>query len=205
MNTKLWRRWLLLSVLVLCAGRAIGQDAPRNTKYPQQILLIRHAEKTGDKDDVHLSEPGKERAKVLAKLFTKTDKGPAPFPIPDFIIAAHDSKDSQRPRQTVTPLAMYLKLPLDDTYYSSAKAGKKGAAELRDELFKNPKYAGKTVLISWRHSKLPDLARVLKADNAPETWGDNVYDRVWQINYDDTGKATFVDRPQRLMPKDAEK
>ena len=200
-----WRRWIFVAVLVLGAGRAAGQEATKNTKFPQQIMLIRHAEKTGKKGDAQLSETGTERAKMLPQLFTKSDKAPAPFPTPDFLFAAHDSQDSERPRVTVLPLATHLKMPIDDNYYSSIKPGKKGAADLRDELFKSPKYAGKTILISWRHSKLPDLAKTLKADTAPTTWGDDVYDRVWQITYDDLGKATFVDRPQRLMPKDSAK
>ena len=34
---------------------------------------------------------------------------------------------------------------------------------------------------------------------------DTVFDRVWQITYDDQGNATFRDRPQRLLPGDSEK
>jgi hypothetical protein len=75
--------------------------------------------------------------------------------------------------------------------------------ELRDELFGNAKYFGKTILISWRHSTLPELARTLDASNVPAKWTDEVFDRVWQINYDDQGRATFRDRPQRLLAKDA--
>jgi YD repeat-containing protein len=32
-----------------------------------------------------------------------------------------------------------------------------------------------------------------------------VFDRVWQLSYDDAGRVTFRDRPQRLLPRDAEK
>jgi broad specificity phosphatase PhoE len=203
---------LLLSVLAIglwhgSSGEPAQAQAP-SQKYPKLILIIRHAEKTGVKEDIHLSEPGKERAKQLPLLFEKSAKRTDPLPRPDFIFAAKDSKNSQRPRETVVHLAKQFKLPIDDTYHSTAPAKDPkapGAAELRDELFKNPKYAGKTILISWRHGVLPELARTLKATNAPTKWGDEVYDRVWKITYDDAGKAEFVDLPQRLMPGDAMK
>jgi broad specificity phosphatase PhoE len=199
---------ILLSVLALGPGQCrLAAQAPSQT-YPKLIMIIRHAEKTGSKDDIHLSDAGKERAKLLPLLFEKAQKRPEPLPIPDFIFAARDSKNSQRPRATVEHLASKFKLPVNDDFHSTVPAKDpkaKGAAELRDELFKEPKYAGKTILICWRHGVLPELARKLKATNAPTKWGDDVYDRVWKITYDTAGKAQFVDAPQQLMPGDAAK
>jgi hypothetical protein len=188
-----------------------------NTKWPQQVLIIRHAEKTGEKDDIHLSREGKERAEVLYRLFVASKDRPAPFPTPDFVFAAIRHKVSQRPLETVTPLAERLKLPINQTYDSklSSKVSKKGVKdnaaknpgplELRDEIFGQPKYYGKVILVSWRHSTISDLAKALKASNVPAKWEDHDFDRVWQISYDDQGNATFLDRPQRLLPGDAEK
>jgi hypothetical protein len=199
-------------------GRAPAQDEPRkNTRCPQQVLIIRHAEKTGDKADVHLSGQGRERAEVLYRLFVASKDRPDPFPTPDFIIAASNASDSQRPLETVTPLAMRLKLPINDTYQSKlppasgpddgkdSTAKAPGMLALRDALFGEPKYFGKTILVSWRHSTLPELAKTLKASKVPAKWEDNVFDRVWQITYDDQGNAGFRDRPQRLLPGDMEK
>jgi hypothetical protein len=206
---------VLLSVVVLCltGSRSSADGEPKkNTKYPQTILIIRHAEKTGDKDDIHLAKQGQERAEVLYQLFVKSKERPDPFPTPDFIFAASEHKDSQRPVETVTPLAKKLKLTINDHYDNKLppkdakeKPKKDGMAELSKELFGESKYAGKTILISWRHSTLPELATTLKAEKVPEKWDDAVFDRVWQINYDDEGHATFRDRPQRLLPKDSEK
>jgi hypothetical protein len=192
-----------------------GIWAKKNTKFPQNVLLIRHAEKTGEKEDVHLSKPGKERAEVLEQLFVASRDRPEPFPTPDFIFAAAAHKDSQRPVETVTPLARKLKLSIVDRYDSKLPASQNGAGqkapkeegmtELRDELFGSSKYFGKTVLVSWRHSTLPELAKTFKAGKVPEKWEDKVFDRVWQISYDDEGNATFRDRPQRLLPGDLEK
>jgi hypothetical protein len=101
--------------------RAEG-EVKKNTKYPQYILIIRHAEKTGAKEDVHLSREGKERAEVLERLFTATADRPDPFPTPDFLFAAHHHKDSQRPVETLTPLARKLGLPILDRYDSKLPA-----------------------------------------------------------------------------------
>jgi hypothetical protein len=210
----------VLSVAVAWFGsnRAPAQDESRkNTRYPHQVLIIRHAEKTGDKADVHLSGQGQERARVLYQLFVASRDRPDPFPTPDFIFAASNSRDSQRPLETVTPLAQRLRLPVNETYESKLPAapgpadGKdstangRGMLALRDALFGESKYFGKTILVSWRHSTIPELAKTLKASKVPAKWEDNVFDRVWQITYDDQGNAGFRDRPQRLLPGDAEK
>jgi hypothetical protein len=210
----------VLSVVGVWFGgsRAPAQDgAGKNTRYPQQVLIIRHAEKTGDKADVHLSGQGRERALVLYQLFVPSKGRPDPFPTPDFIFAASNAKDSQRPLETVTPLAMRLKLPINDTYQSKLPVASgpddlkddpakgPGMVALRDTLFGQPKYFGKTILVAWRHTTIPELAKTLKAGKVPAKWDDNVFDRVWQIAYDDQGNADFRDRPQRLLPGDAEK
>jgi hypothetical protein len=213
----------LAAVLAVVGAGFSGTKAPAegeirtNTKYPQHILIIRHAEKTGDKGDVHLSKLGKERAEVLDQLFVASKDRPNPFPRPDFIFAASHHKDSQRPLETVTLLAKKLNLsinnrydnkltPAPDTTNDKKKAARKeGMQELRDEIFGTPKYYGKTILVVWRHSTMSELAKTLKANKVPPKWADKVFDRVWQITYDDEGNATFRDRPQRLLPGDAEK
>jgi hypothetical protein len=114
--------------------------------------------------------------------------------------------------ETVTPLAKKLKLTINQSYDSKLPAALKkepgkgsSMLELRDEIFGNEKYFGKTILISWRHGTICELAKTFKANNAPAKWDDNVFDRVWHITYDDKGSAVFRDRPQRLFPGDAEK
>ncbi|MCE9567388.1 MAG: histidine phosphatase family protein [Planctomycetes bacterium] len=168
--------------------------------FPRQILIVRHAEKPPDVAmSVDLSAEGRDRAAALPKLFEKSEKRPTPFAVPDFIFAAKDSGKSHRPVQTVTPLTKQLKLPIDATFSND------DPAKLADELFGNAKYAGKTILISWRHSSIAALAQKLNATGFPENWKDSVFDRVWQITFDEKGKATFVDRPQQLMPGDSAK
>jgi hypothetical protein len=207
---------VLAAVALFRAPVPAEGGAGQDHAYPQTVLLIRHAEKTGDKTDVHLSGRGKERAEVLDRLFVASKERPDPFPKPDFIFAACHHKDSQRPTETVALLARRLNLPVNDRYDSklppapgpngeNKNPANAGTAELRDELFGSPRYSGKTVLIAWRHSTLPELARTLKAGDVPDKWRDEIFDRVWQITYDGQGRATFRDRPQRLLPGDADK
>ena len=191
----------LFIAAIAFSPRAEGQaKEDKKLTYPRQILIIRHAEKlTGDAKSPELAPDGKERAAILEKIFEKSEKRPMPFPTPDFIFAAKNSEKSHRPVLTVTPLAKKLKLPINSDFNND------DPTKIADEIFGNAKYADKTVLISWRHNSIIPLAQKLKATGLPESWKDEVYDRVWQITYDEKGNAKWVDRPQQLMPKDPEK
>jgi len=184
------RRFLLvvlLAVVSLVAGRAaVGQP-------PATVLLIRHAEKLTD-GRMDLSPVGFERAKALPQLFGSA-AAPHNLPRPDFLFATHVSKKSNRPVETITPLAEALKLPIssdfaDDDYASLAK------------LLLSGKYAGKVVLVAWHHGKLPEFAAALGATPPYTPWPDTQFDRVWRIDYRD-GKATLADLAQGLLPGDS--
>src|SRR5262249_1830559 len=176
---------------------------------PRQILIIRHAEKPKKAGDVHLSEQGKQRADQLIGPFTASPRRRGPVPQPDFIFATHDTDNSSRPKETVTPLADKLGVPVNTDFYN--KEGKSGIRGLSDRLWTRKKYAGKTVLVCWHHGTMPDLALELlrRAANAkavlkavPQKFPDRRFDLVWQITFDKHGNATFTVRPQRLLPDD---
>jgi hypothetical protein len=193
-----------VAILLLAAsGPGLTADVPvaKPSPYPKLVLLVRHAEKPlpDEPFSAHLTPLGQERARALPALFKASGARPRPFPTPDFLFAAQDTDKSHRPVETIAPLAKFLKLPVNQEYQTAE------TKKLADAILGNPKYAGKIVLVSWRHSKIPELARAFGATNAPAKWQGSVYDRVWQISYDAAGKATFVDRPQRLMPKDSDK
>jgi hypothetical protein len=162
------------------------------------VLLIRHAEKPPEgADSVHLSPEGKRRAERLHRLFEAPARGPNLFRTPDYVFVAANSKHSHRPVETVAPLARRLKLDIDTRYKDE------DFAKLAHATFHDPKYTGKTVLICWHHGDLPQLARRLKAADAPGAWKGHVFDRVWEITYNEQGKAAFRDRPQQLLPGDS--
>jgi hypothetical protein len=178
----------------------VGQAGVNNKTYPRQVLIIRHAEKPSEEaNSVDLSPEGKKRAGALYQLFEGSEKRPSPFPTPDFIFAARDSRHSHRSVQTVTPLASKLKRPVH------ADIKNEDFARLVYDIFHNPRYAGKTILICWHHGTAPQLAHALQVAEAPNLWKGSVFDRVWQIVYDEQGKATFRDRPQQLLPGDSDR
>src|SRR6478672_2317427 len=73
--------------------------APHPNGGPSRIILMRHADKPDDPDDPDLSAAGVARAEHLATYI------PQIFGKPDYIIATARSKHSDRPLETVVPLA----------------------------------------------------------------------------------------------------
>lgn len=183
-------------VAVLLAASAGCSLAAEPKSHPKAVLLIRHAEKPDDGDDIHLSAAGKRRAEALPGLFQKTAARPDPFPTPDFIFAAGQSKHSNRSAETVAPLAKELKLDVND------RTDNDDFAHVAEVLFAKPKYAGRTVLVCWHHGKIPELLHALGVDPKPKKVDDGAFDRVWVVTFDEQGRAKLAVRPQALMPGD---
>lgn len=116
---------------------------------PNKVLLMRHAEKSGDPMGPHLSDPGQVRAQLLA------DYIPTTFGTPDFVFAAALSKRSARSYETVVSLAKKIGVPIDATFADQDYAA------LATELLSKPEYSGKIgshLLASWEHSVSCPLA-----------------------------------------------
>src|SRR5437588_7921006 len=113
---------------------------------PQQILLMRHAEKPGDPTDPDLSVQGVARAKQLA------DYIPDNFGQPDFIFATALSRHSARPYQTVEPLSLKINVPIDATNADQDYGA------LASELLSDSRYSQKRIVICWHHGNIPSLA-----------------------------------------------
>ncbi len=177
-----------LSAWLESVRRAFSQQPAR----PKLIFLIRHGEKTGKKNDIHLNARGEDRAEALLKLF------PAVFPAPDFIFATKATANSNRPVETVMPLAKALGLTVQ------AKFANDEAPLLARELLTNTSYAGKTLLICWHKGKIPALAAALGAEGKLPEWTDQHYDRIWRLEYAPSGSVGFANLPQHLLPGDAE-
>jgi hypothetical protein len=190
-------------LLVVCLSPISSAQQParsKSKKMPAMILLVRHAEKPADEENSpHLSALGKKRAAALPELFRGTKQRPSPLPLPDLIFAAKSSKNSQRPVETVALLAQQLRLPVIADYDDETDVDR-----LVTDLLNDPRYAGKKILICWRHDSLADLAHKLGASDAPDSWKKDVFDRVWQLDYSKDGKVTFQDRPQLLLSGDSE-
>ena len=178
----------VLAALLLLLGAAAAQAvsnpelddssetaAPeRNGDGPARIILMRHADKPDDPDDPDLSPAGMTRAEKLANYIPQT------FGKPDIIIATARSKHSDRPAETVAPLAKVLGVPVQHDIKD------KDFEELVDQLFSNPDYRGKTVVVCWHHGSLPDIAALLgaPAGTYPDPWPDETFNVILDFRYD---------------------
>ncbi len=181
----------LSSCAVDCGGRSLRTNQA-TAQPPATILLIRHAEKLSD-GRIDLSPTGFQRAKLLPKVFAG---GARPdLPTPQVLFASHESAHSNRPVQTVTPLAKALHLPADDRFSNGDYAGLAVA-------LLSGKYAGEVVLVVWHHGSIPQLATALGATPPYSPWPEQQYDRIWRIDYNN-GKATLQDLPYALLSDDS--
>jgi hypothetical protein len=182
-------RFLLLSCLLLVLPSVQGQVS----QPPATILIVRHAEKLTD-GRLDLSPVGFKRAALLPDLFVPAGVR-SDLPLPQVLIATGQSAHSNRPVETITPLAAALNLPIDSSVLNE-DYGALAASLL------SGRYAGKVVLVSWHHGKIPALATALGAKVPYAVWPEGQFDRVWRIDYVG-GKAVLKDLPQRLMPGDS--
>ncbi len=162
--------------------------------FPAQILIIRHGEKPGDPgtdnsaDGPDLSTRGYERAGALAPYI------PATFTKPDFLFATQASANSNRPVETITPLALAINVSINSDY------DEKHYAKLASDILKSEQYAGKTLLICWHHGTIPDLTKALLGKPPADKWPSTVFDRVWQIAYP-TANGKSKDLPVTNIPQ----
>lgn len=195
-----------------------------STTGPETIYLIRHGEKLGDpsSDDdgvPDLSLQGSARAVALPSLFVPADpglscvlaagsgdlsaqykptqvQGSSPrFKAPAFIFATAASSESNRPIETVTPLATALGLSI------AAPFADKDYAKLATEVTTGSTYQGAVVLVCWHHGNLPNLAEAFGIAKPPG-WPGTVFDRVWEIDFD-ASPPTLTDQPQQLLYSDS--
>lgn len=173
-------------------GAAAAQQGDVTSKAPSIILLMRHAEKPlTDSKDPNLSPEGFKRAQALPKLFLD-----GTLPRPDFLFASAPSKHSNRPAETIAPLAQALNLKINEDYedIESGPLAKK---------ILSGKYAGKVVVIAWHHGEIPNVAQDLGVTDAPKKWDADVFDQIWKIQYVD-GKAVMTVLHEHLMPGDSQ-
>ena len=100
--------------------------------------------------------------------------------------------------ETVQPLARAVHEKVLDEYADA------DFAKLAHELLTDPKYSGKTILICWHHGEIPTLAKALGANDAPDKWKGEEFDRVWELTFAD-GQVRFKNLPEKALPGDSEK
>jgi hypothetical protein len=163
---------------------------------PAQVMIIRHAEKP--ESGPHLSPEGVERARGLVSFFTQ-NQSVLQFGVPVAIYAAEPAAEGKSVRsiETVTPLAQHLGLQIKTDLTSSETTA------LANAVLSNPAYNGKSVLICWPHSEIPQIATAFGVQSAPAKWPGEVFDRVWMITFNANGTPQFANLPQRVLPGDS--
>ena len=155
---------------------------------PARLVVMRHAEKSGDKRDPHLNLPGRRRAEALVEYI------PATFGTPEFLLAARTSLKSRRPVETLEPFSAALRLEIRSKFDDGE------SASLIAHLSEKKRYRGKLGVICWRHSDLPRLLKSLGAPPGtfPEPWPEDDYTTILDLTYTGNG-AVHVRRVQMDM------
>ena len=172
------------------------------------VMIIRHAEKpdgtapgideNGDEDDSSLTTVGWERAHALVDLFDPPHgTPPSPLARPDRIYAAGvtDDGEGQRTRETVTPLADALGVPVD------TELGRGDEKKLVTDVLAQ---SGST-LISWQHGGIPEIVDDFPSVSPapPDEWPDDRFDVVWTLTRTTDGWH-FTQTPQLVLPQDSD-
>lgn len=191
----------IFTALTALAALAAGPAAAA----PAQVILIRHAEKPAQGNQ--LSEQGFRRAEALAWFF-QTSAAVKKHGTPAAIYAAAPKHEdsSIRSLQTVRPLADALGLePI-------VKFTRGQAHKLAADIMENPAYDGRMVLVCWQHGNLFDIVLELAEysgvsqavlNSLPGEWPDGIYDRVWILDLSRGQVTGFKDIPQNLLPGDS--
>jgi hypothetical protein len=189
--------FICLPLLAVFAGISSAQT---NSSPLQDavILIIRHAEKP--EAGPELAPEGVRRADAYVNYFKDFQLDSRPVKL-DCLIATADSKNSHRPRLTLTPLSQALKMPLDTRFKDKNFEG------LADDLRSTPH--GKHILICWHHGAIPELVHALGADPAqllPDgEWPASVFGWLIELRYDHDGKLKASECKrinEHLMPDD---
>ena len=189
-------RSVFVSAICLLASLALGRS-PSVKPEGATILIIRHAEKTSI--GPNLSPLGEKRSARYVQFFKAYAVESHPLHL-DALFAARDSSSSSRPRLTLEPLSRSLSKPVNTDF-------KSGSAALLVEKLRGSGYAGKTILVCWRHGEIPDMLRAFGADTAVllpgGKWPDDVFGWLVELHLDRAGTLKSIKvLNEKLMPED---
>lgn len=199
-----WRRhaWMFLSLLLLLPTAALAHhdhgDKGNRGLANVTVLIVRHAEKLASGSG--LSPQGEQRAQAYATYFDPLRLDGQRL-LPGRLIATADSKNSIRPRLTLTPLSQRLGLPIEQPYADA-------------DVDKLVKSLGKdnqapVVLIAWHHGHIDKLIDAFGGDaktiTGRKTWPGDVYDWLVVLRFDANGQLDAAHSQlvqEHLLPGD---
>ncbi len=140
----------------------------------KSVLVMRHAEKSPDLNDPHLTAAGLKRAQSLAIYL------PALFGKPDYIFATANSLHSSRPFETVLPLSQATGVPIDQSYADQDY----GALALL--LRGSEKFQNKIILICWHHGNIPGFLNAIgaMAGTYADPWPKPTFNLIIKVTLD---------------------
>ncbi|MBV8919249.1 histidine phosphatase family protein [Bradyrhizobium sp.] len=147
------------------------------------ILVMRHAEKSGDPLDPNLTDKGRERANALV------DYIPNAFgSIPKFLFASAVSKHSRRPIETLEPLAAKFDLSIDSTFADQDYGA------LAHHLRHSGQFDDVLSVVCWHHGNIPSLMHALKADASdyPDPWERDIFNLILRVILREGGQPPIV-------------
>jgi hypothetical protein len=176
-----------------------------------KIMIVRHAEKpaaagapfgidgSGNQDAESLIVAGWQRAGALAVLFAPSHgalQNPA-LATPEFLFASSIAKhsSSERPQETITPLAAKLGLTIN----TDALKGQE------TDVAKAAMTCGGFALIAWEHENIPLIANAILGNSttAPQSWPGTRFDLVWVFDLNRASASyVFSQVPQQLLAGD---
>lgn len=159
---------------------------------PHRVVIIRHGEKISDADS-RLGPKGCERAFLLPKFFSQFTGVAA-------IYAQQIGKigGSVRSMATMAPTAKAMNLRINNKFRRvETKA-------LAQEILETPDYRDKTVIVSWEHDAITELAEDLGVDlkKKLKEWPAKVYDQAWVLTFSGKKKVKLEIIAEYLLPTD---
>ncbi len=181
----------LLRILpVLCVIAFFNSNCnaqPKATGGIQKIVIIRHAEKPDDGDN--LSCKGFNRALALPAVLYNKYKVPSKI----FVPAIDNKKSTSQLRmiETITPFAIKYGVNID------SKFDVDDVNDLAAALMKTNGYA----LVVWEHKKIDNLLKQLGIKDKGMKWDDNDFDSILIIDFKN-GKPVLSMDKENINPAD---
>lgn len=180
--------WLRPCLLLLLYGLPVAAWAHHHDGKADDglgdtmALIVRHAEKADASKG--LSARGEQRAQAYASYFALLQLDGQSLR-PQRLIATRDSKESARPRLTLSPLSQRIGLPIEQPW----------ADDQVDALAKSLRQQNQApvILIAWHHGHIEQpidaLGGKAKSLLGGKSWPEDVYDWLIVLRFDHHGKV----------------
>ena len=189
----LLRRCGAFSLALLLSSSAFAE--------PARIIILRHAEKL---NKYELCEIGTQRAQALVGQYLGKGAAQSLFasseqPAAIFATTIHSLETISPTAQSwELPAIVYSVLPGEDKAAKDVELNRRTREAVHDALT-DPRYAGKTIVMSWEHKHIADqkleknfpgeevtLRQLLHLEqfaDAPKDWPDANYDFFWIVDF----------------------